>query len=121
MRTIIAGSRCICNFKILSDFMRNTPWPVTTVISGGATGVDALGEIWADQQKIPLEIVPADWKKSGRSAGPIRNSVMAKNADALVAIWDGSSKGTANMIKQALDNNLKLYIITLEPGLDYDD
>jgi hypothetical protein len=41
---------------------------------------------------------PPDWKKYGKSAGYRRNKEMAEVADALVAFWDGKSKGTANMI-----------------------
>jgi hypothetical protein len=41
---------------------------------------------------------PADWDTFGKSAGYRRNEQMAEDADALVAFWDGESKGTAHMI-----------------------
>jgi len=40
---------------------------------------------------------PADWDTHGRAAGPIRNKQMAEYGDALLLIWDGESRGSANM------------------------
>jgi hypothetical protein len=36
---------------------------------------------------------------------------MAQYADALIAIWDGKSAGTANMIEQAKNRRLQIHII----------
>lgn len=49
---------------------------------------------------IPVKRFPADWDRHGRAAGPIRNCQMAQYADALIAIWDGKSRGTKNMIDE---------------------
>jgi hypothetical protein len=76
---------------------------ITEVVSGGATGVDELGEAWAKAQGIPITqflVSKADWDTYGKSAGPRRNRVMAAYGDALLAIWDGASRGTANMIAE---------------------
>ncbi|CUJ53406.1 Uncharacterised protein [Achromobacter xylosoxidans] len=35
---------------------------------------------------------------------------MAEYAQALVAIWDGKSRGTKNMIEQAKKSMLKVYV-----------
>ncbi len=59
---------------------------------------------------IPMTIMNADWKKYGRSAGCIRNAEMAKNAEALIALWDGKSKGTINMLDNANEYGLKMYL-----------
>lgn len=48
-----------------------------------------------------LEVVIDDIKH-GRAAGPIRNQQMAERADALVAVWDGASRGTGDMLRRAL-------------------
>ena len=40
------------------------------------------------------------WNRYGRKAGILRNRKMAKYADALIAVWDGLSRGTANMIAE---------------------
>jgi hypothetical protein len=72
--------------------------PVAEIVSGGARGVDQLGEQWAKQHHVPVRQFPAQWDRFGKSAGMIRNLEMAQYADGLVAIWDGHSRGTANMI-----------------------
>lgn len=101
MRVIIAGSRTIIDLAIVERAIENSDFNVTEVVSGGARGVDALGEAWARKNGIPVKLFPADWKKHGRSAGMIRNAEMAEYAYGLIAIWDGKSRGTLHMISCA--------------------
>ena len=100
MKFIIAGGRNFNNrtimFPILSKYIDNLK---DTIISGDAQGTDMLGIEWANALGIPVQHFPAKWEKYGKSAGFIRNSEMAEHADALIAFWDGKSKGTAHMIK----------------------
>lgn len=110
MKTIIAGSRSITNINILLRAIRKSNIKPSLVISGGAKGVDKLGEIWANKKEVPIKIYPADWNKFGKSAGYRRNVEMANNADALIAIWDGKSKGTKHMIDIAKSKELFTYI-----------
>jgi len=46
----------------------------------------------------------------GKAAGFIRNAEMAEYADALIAFWDGRSKGTKHMIDLAKKHGLKVKI-----------
>jgi hypothetical protein len=69
----------------------------TEIVSGGAKGVDASAEWFAEVGKRPFKLFPADWDKHGKSAGPLRNREMAQYGDALLLIWDGKSPGSANM------------------------
>ena len=59
-----------------------------------------MGRRWAIENGIPIKEFPANWQEFGRAAGPIRNGEMADYADALIAIWDGRSRGTADMISR---------------------
>lgn len=100
MKTIIAGSRDYTNYahvETMLDYFRKDH-VITEIVSGGARGADAIGEQYAKENKIDLKVFPADWNKHGRAAGPIRNAQMGDYADQLVAVWDGKSKGTKNMI-----------------------
>jgi hypothetical protein len=110
VRTIVAGSRTVTDYDLVADAIASATWPITVIISGGAKGVDELGEAYAYLHKIPLEVFNANWNKYGRSAGHMRNEEMAKNADALIAIWDGESRGTANMIETAKKYKLKVHV-----------
>lgn len=75
-----------------------------------APGVDTLAIQYAQENNLPLKEFHADWKTHGRSAGPRRNREMANYADALIAIWDGESRGTKNMIEEATKRNLQVYV-----------
>lgn len=112
MRVIIAGSRDIRYLSIIEIAVEASGWrdEMTRVVSGNARGVDRLGEWWAQVMGIPVTRYPVDWKKHGKAAGPIRNEEMAQNADALIAIWDGKSRGTKDMIQRANKHGLKVFI-----------
>jgi hypothetical protein len=110
MRTIIAGSRTATNYDDLLRAIQAAPWKPTLVISGAARGADALGERWACENAVLLLRVPAEWDTHGRRAGYLRNLEMAKQAQALIALWDGSSRGTAHMIETARSNRLPVFV-----------
>lgn len=110
MKTIIAGSRNIINLAILNEAVQRSAFDITHVLSGGARGIDKLGEYWAKVRDVPLSIFPAEWKSKGKSAGMIRNIQMAEEADALIAVWDGKSKGTQHMIDVAKKKGLMVYV-----------
>lgn len=107
---IIAGGRDIHDYQLVLDAIDECQFPIATVVSGGAKGVDALGERYSEEKGLNLKIFRADWETHGRAAGPIRNRKMAENADALIAIWDGKSRGTKNMIETAEKKNLLVYV-----------
>ena len=110
MRTIIAGSRTIIDHNILSNVVSKCGWHITTVLTGLAHGVDFLGVMWAIDNGIKLEKYPANWKEYGISAGYKRNLQMAIKAEALIAIWDGKSRGTRHMIELAGEYLLKIHV-----------
>ena len=110
MRTIVAGSRNITDYSILLDAIKKLSWKPTMIISGGCRGIDRFGEIWAVNNNISYDVFPPDWDRYGKKAGYLRNVEMSKHADALLAIWDGESKGTKHMIDIATKANLKVYI-----------
>jgi len=114
MRTIIAGSRSIVHYEHISKAMETIPWKVTTVISGNAKGADALGEVWAYRNNIPVEYYRADWKKYGQGAGYIRNEEMAEVAEALLLLWDGKSNGSRHMLETARKFGLPTHLIVIE-------
>jgi len=114
MRVIIAGGREVVGEKadeLVREAISKSGWAgkITEIIHGAASGVDSAAHrvcegLW------PIKPVPADWKAHGRAAGPIRNRQMAGMADALIAVWDGKSRGTRNMIETAASAGLDFYI-----------
>ena len=114
MKTIIAGGRTVTDDALITAAVDACPWSISEIVSGAAKGVDQLGEDWAEQNEIPVKRFPANWKEHGRAAGPIRNREMAEYAEALIAIWDGQSKGTGNMIKTAEKLGLEVSVYRIE-------
>lgn len=87
---------------------------VDQVLSGTASGPDTWGELFADSEGIALERMPALWDAHGKDAGFRRNESMARSADALLAIWDGESNGTADMISRAVEHGLDVTVIRMD-------
>ncbi len=114
MTTIIAGSRGITDYAMVEQAMAECGWHPSKVIAGDARGVDKLAERWARERGLPFEEFKADWQTSGKAAGYLRNMAMAHSAEALVAIWDGSSRGTMHMINIAGKKRLRVFIFRPE-------
>lgn len=114
-RVIIAGCRDFNDYELLKEkcdyFLQDEKKEDVVIISGHASGADALGERYAQERGFQLETFPADWKAHGRAAGPIRNARMASAANALIAFWDGKSRVTKNMIEIAENHNLKVVVV----------
>lgn len=113
-RVIIAGSRDVTARQAWPaiDIEMDTVYPdCTTVLCGEAKGVDMLGAEWAIDKGLAVEYYPALWEAEGKAAGFIRNRRMAENADGLLVIWDGVSKGTRNMIKEAANMAIEMRVV----------
>ena len=110
MKVIIAGSRSINTMEIVEQAIQTSGFTLAEIVSGGAKGVDALAERYAEKHALPIKIYPIGCDQYGRVAGLIRNAQMVDYADALIAVWDGQSAGTAHMIQSARDKNLPIYV-----------
>ena len=121
MKLIIAGGRDLFVSSLFIDHAMDhfgipdpsDANPPEEIVSGRATGIDSCGEMYASDAGVPIKYFPADWNKLGRSAGPIRNAQMAEYADALLLIWDGISRGSANMKNQMERLNKPVYEVIL--------
>lgn len=101
MKVIIAVGREFNDYGLLKtkcDFYLEKTFSEIEIVSGKATGADSLGELYAKECEYRLKEFPANWQLNGRAAGPIRNEEMGDYAEALIAFWDGKSKGTKHMI-----------------------
>lgn len=110
MKVIIAGTRRIGDWTAVHKAVEESGFKISEVVSGGAPGPDTIGESLARLHGMPVKVFPADWKKFGKAAGPYRNKQMADYADALIAVWDGESTGTLNMINQMKSQGKPVYI-----------
>jgi|SRR5688500_10532028 len=113
---IVSGSRTITDYEAVKHAIESSPWfgRIDTVYVGDAKGVDALALRWCKENGITYRIFRANWSFYGRGAGPERNADMINaGAEALIAIYEGDSKGTMNMIKQAKRAEIPVYPVEL--------
>jgi len=110
MKTIIAGSRDFTDPTLVHAAIAAAGFTITHVLSGGARGVDLAGEAWAAAHNIPLTVLPAEWDTWGKSAGYRRNEALVAQADALLAVWDSRSPGTAHVIDIATRRGLQVFV-----------
>lgn len=114
-KVIVAGGRDFNDYKLLKKHLdhalRNRIGEGITIVSGAARGADSLGEKYAKENSYEIDSHPADWERYGKSAGYIRNKEMAQTADALMAFWDGKSRGTKHMIDLAEKEGLKVIVV----------
>ncbi len=101
MRVLVTGDRHWYQKNIIYNRLATLPKD-TVVIHGVARGADQLAGQCADELGFETEEYPADWKRYGRAAGPIRNSQMLLTGkpDLVLAFHDdlANSKGTKNMV-----------------------
>lgn len=113
---------CVCGGREFNnkDFIYNTldrllttaTWDFT-IINGAASGADSLSSLWAKDRNVRLEEYPANWKKHGKAAGPIRNRYMIfLGIDMLIAFPGGT--GTNDMINACRKENIFVW----KPAID---
>lgn len=94
MKIAVIGSREIDNI----DLQKHLPEDCDEIVSGGARGVDSLAAAYAKQNGLALTEFLPNYEAFGRAAPIIRNRGIVDYADAVIAFWDGSSRGTAYVI-----------------------
>jgi hypothetical protein len=118
VKVVIAGSREISDVRLVAEAVRRSGFQVSTVISGGARGVDRAGEAWARAQHLPMQRFPADWARYGRSAGIRRNDQMIahiqQHGGAVIAVWNGVSPGTRHTIESARRQGIPVFVLRVD-------
>ena len=109
MKLMIAGSRSIQNFDLSAYIPENTD----LIITGGAQGVDALAEQYADKHRISKLIIRPQYDVYGKAAPILRNKKMVEIADVVLVIWDGQSVGTKSTIQYAQKLQKELIVIQM--------
>lgn len=124
MKVVICGPRDYYDYDVLCDAIKRSGFKITEVVSGGASGVDKMGERWAKENNVKCTIFEAEWdnlkapgciikvnkwkKQYNANAGFARNQKMADYSEGVIAIITGSH-GTADMVKKAKAAELKVY------------
>ena len=118
-KLIVAGGRDFDDYQLLSNKLTEIRDIILDenladdllIVSGAARGADKLGEEWARKNHVGIKQFPADWDRYGKSAGYKRNKEMAEYGDALLAFWDGKSRGTGHMINLAKEHEINVFLV----------
>lgn len=109
MRVLICGSRDWTDRATIRECLEGYG-PGTVVLEGEARGADTLAREIAEELGFAVLAFPADWKRFGRAAGPIRNQRMLDEGrpDMVIAFHDdiSRSRGTADMIRRAMKRGI---------------
>lgn len=99
MILIIAGTRTFNDYELLKKEVLKFIGEEKdiTILDGCAEGADRLGRKLAEEMGWSIIRHPANWKRYGSSAGPIRNEEMAQAATHCIIFWDGKSPGSRSM------------------------
>lgn len=115
MKLAIVGSRSFSDYEKLKTevdfFSVIKDLEITEIVSGGAKGADTLAEQYAKDHDLLLKVFPANWDLHGKSAGYIRNLDIVHYADAIIAFWDGQSRGTLHTINLSKQYKKILHIV----------
>lgn len=106
MKLAIIGSR-----SITTELQPYLPKNIKLIISGGARGIDTLAQEYANKHNIPITVFLPDYKTYGKKAPLIRNELIVKEADFILAIWDGKSRGTYHTIDIAKRLHKPIHIV----------
>ena len=112
LHILICGGRHFNNYELLKNTALNYIYEHgfevknVEIISGHCPGADRLGEQFAVEEDVALKVFPAQWKRFGKAAGPIRNRTMIEYLNlfqnkAVIAFVSPNSKGTRHTVSMA--------------------
>ena len=110
VKLAIVGSRSFTDaaaFEAIIDAWIAAHGVPDTIVTGDATGVDAMARAYATEHGLALSVHKAQWNVAERAAGPLRNAEIVRECTAMLALPSNTGRGTQNAIKQALKAGIK--------------
>lgn len=111
MRVAVIGSRGL-QINNLEEYL---PEDVTEIVSGGAKGVDSSAREYALAHGLKITEFLPEYIKYGRAAPLKRNMTIIRNADIVLAFWDGESRGTKFVIDACKKYHVPENVYIMEP------
>lgn len=98
----------LCETEFLKHYQKGD-----IICSGGCKqGGDRFAEMLIEKYGTEKIIHYAEWKKFGKSAGPIRNTLIANDSDIIIAVVSKERKGgTEDTIRKAKKHDKEVIII----------
>ena len=116
MKVLICGDREWDDREKIRGELRalRKTWDVLEICEGECRGADTIAREEAERMGIPVRPFPADWRRYGKRAGPIRNRQMLKEfaPDMVLAFHDDieRSRGTRDMVTIARAANIPTHV-----------
>lgn len=121
LRVAVVGSRSLhpkggrphaAALAVVESFVAALP-PDAVVVSGGAVGPDRWAERAARARGLTVAVFLPDWERHGKRAGFVRNEQIVANADGVLAVWDGVSRGTMDTVNRAQQRGIPARVINV--------
>jgi len=111
LKVLVCGGRDFTDYRAVAFALNRLSaerGPIELIVHGAAKGADSLAQLYADTAGICCKRYPANWKRDGRMAGPIRNEQMlvTEKPDVVVAFPGG--RGTADCVRRAKDFGIEV-------------
>ena len=115
MRVAISGSRSFDDRLLVDRVVARLVERKATIHVGDAkSGVDSM--VLSEVRRLGLtkdkdyKVFIAHWDRHGKRAGHLRNGVMIRNSDELIAIFSPGpmTRGTSDAVSQAQDRSLPM-------------
>ncbi|MBS6546864.1 MAG: DUF2493 domain-containing protein [Butyricicoccus pullicaecorum] len=110
MKVAVVGSRSVSDAHY-DTLCRTLPIGVSTIISGGAKGADALAKRYAMENGLFYEEYLPDYEQYGRGAPMQRNREIVDRADYVIVMWDGQSRGASYVMKYCIDSGTPVRVL----------
>lgn len=115
MKVLVCGDRNWTDVEKIRQRLKLLP-AGSIIVEGEARGADSIARNVAIELDLEVRKYPADWKKYGRAAGPIRNRSQFNNEEPELVIAFHSdivnSKGTLDMVTYAKSKGCEVEIVT---------
>jgi hypothetical protein len=111
MKVAVIGSRGL----MVGDLGKYLPVDTDEIVSGGAKGIDTSAREYSLAHGIKLTEFLPEYDKYGKNAPLKRNITIITYSEAVLAFWDGKSRGT----KYVIDNCKRLGVPVQVFLLDY--
>lgn len=105
-----APARPLAIYRTIGAILDQYLQPGDFVLSGGARGPDVMAIAHAKKRGHETDVIPYE-KSRGKAGGPIRNTKIVRRADAVLAFWDGKSRGTLDVIRKATAKGIPITIV----------
>jgi phage FluMu gp28-like protein len=121
VRVLVCGSRDWEDFRVIQNRLRDLAdsigqrwlYEKQILMHGDAAGADTIAARAARMMGFDIEAYPANWKRHGRAAGPIRNRVMLdREPDVVLAFQRNGSRGTQDTINEARKRGIPVEVHT---------